>query len=93
MAVFRGIPFAQPPVGALRFAAPRAVRAWDGVREAAMFGPPPPQSGFYSGIGWMLFGPEPPASAVALGDLMRAQWAAFAAHGGPAGPRTRRAVG
>jgi para-nitrobenzyl esterase len=46
VAVFRGIPFAQPPVGDLRFAAPRPVRAWDGVREAVMFGPPPPQSGF-----------------------------------------------
>jgi len=46
VAVFRGIPFAQPPVGDLRFAAPRPVRPWDGVREAAMFGPPPPQSGF-----------------------------------------------
>jgi len=46
VAVFRGIPFAQPPVGDLRFAAPRPARAWDGVREAAMFGPPPPQSGF-----------------------------------------------
>jgi para-nitrobenzyl esterase len=44
--VFRGIPFAQPPVGDLRFAAPRPARAWDGVREAAAFGPPPPQSGF-----------------------------------------------
>ena len=45
IAVFRGIPFAQPPVGDLRFAAPRPARPWDGVREAAMFGPPPPQSG------------------------------------------------
>src|SRR5438270_1105444 len=44
VAVFRGIPFAQPPVGALRFAAPQPARPWDGVREAAMFGPPPPQS-------------------------------------------------
>src|SRR5882724_11909659 len=46
VAVFRGIPFAQPPVGALRFAAPEPARPWDGVRDAAMFGPPPPQSGF-----------------------------------------------
>ena len=46
VAVFRGMPFAQPPVGDLRFAAPRPARAWDGVREAAMFGPPPPQSAF-----------------------------------------------
>ena len=45
VAVFRGIPFAQPPVGDLRFAAPRPARPWDGVREAAAFGPPPPQSG------------------------------------------------
>jgi para-nitrobenzyl esterase len=46
VAVFRGIPFAQPPVGPLRLAAPEPARPWDGVREAAMFGPPPPQSGF-----------------------------------------------
>ena len=44
VAVFRGIPFAEPPVGALRFAAPRPVRGWGGVREAVSFGPPPPQA-------------------------------------------------
>lgn len=44
VAVFRGIPFAEPPVGALRLAAPRPVRRWDGAREAASFGPPPPQA-------------------------------------------------
>ena len=43
LAVFRGIPFAEPPVGAVRFAAPRPVRHWEGVREAFSFGPPPPQ--------------------------------------------------
>ncbi|MFI9822785.1 carboxylesterase/lipase family protein [Streptomyces sp. NPDC052013] len=43
LAVFRGIPFAEPPVGEARFAAPRPVRGWDGVREAYAFGPPPPQ--------------------------------------------------
>lgn len=47
VAVFRGIPFAAPPVGALRFAAPRPAAAWDGVREAVAFGPPPPQAGFF----------------------------------------------
>jgi para-nitrobenzyl esterase len=47
VAVFRGIPFAEPPVGELRFAAPRPVRSWDGVREAMSFGPPPPQAGFF----------------------------------------------
>ncbi|WP_424893175.1 carboxylesterase/lipase family protein [Streptomyces sp. XH2] len=47
VAVFRGIPFAEPPVGSLRFAAPRPVRGWDGVREAASYGPPPPQGGHF----------------------------------------------
>jgi para-nitrobenzyl esterase len=41
--VFRGIPFAEPPVGGLRFAAPRPAAPWTGVRDAARFGPPPPQ--------------------------------------------------
>jgi len=44
LAVFRGIPYAQPPVGSLRFAAPRAAQGWDGVREALAFGPAAPQS-------------------------------------------------
>ncbi|MFG2873559.1 carboxylesterase/lipase family protein [Streptomyces sp. NPDC048337] len=47
VAVFRGIPFAEPPVGALRFAAPRPARGWDGVREAVSYGPPPPQGGHF----------------------------------------------
>ncbi|HTR94133.1 MAG TPA: carboxylesterase family protein [Trebonia sp.] len=47
VAVFRGIPFAEPPVGALRFAAPRPARGWSGVREALSYGPPPPQGGHF----------------------------------------------
>ncbi|MFI9254615.1 carboxylesterase/lipase family protein [Streptomyces sp. NPDC053069] len=43
LSVFRGIPFAEPPVGAARFQAPRPPRPWDGTREAYAFGPPPPQ--------------------------------------------------
>ncbi|RPF34416.1 carboxylesterase/lipase family protein [Streptomyces sp. TLI_185] len=43
LTVFRGIPFAEPPVGNDRFGAPRPVRAWEGTREAYAFGPPPPQ--------------------------------------------------
>jgi para-nitrobenzyl esterase len=42
--------------------------------------------GVYEGLGQMLFGPEPSASAVALGDLMRSEWAAFAADGDPGWP-------
>ncbi|MDQ0749377.1 para-nitrobenzyl esterase [Streptomyces africanus] len=43
LAVYRGIPFAAPPVGEARFQAPRHAHAWDGVRDAYAFGPPPPQ--------------------------------------------------
>ena len=34
VSVFRGVPFAQPPVGGLRFRAPRPVEPWTGVRDA-----------------------------------------------------------
>jgi para-nitrobenzyl esterase len=47
LAVFRGIPFAQPPTGPLRFAAPAPPTTWDGVRDAFSFGSPPPQSSTY----------------------------------------------
>ena len=36
--VFRGVPFAQPPVGALRFRAPEPVKPWKGLRDATRFG-------------------------------------------------------
>jgi para-nitrobenzyl esterase len=39
-AVFKGIPFAQAPVGDLRWREPSAVKAWTGVREATTFGAP-----------------------------------------------------
>jgi para-nitrobenzyl esterase len=41
--VFRGIPFARPPVGPLRFQAPQPAEAWAGPRPADTFGAPPPQ--------------------------------------------------
>lgn len=37
--IFRGIPFAEPPIGDLRFAPPRPVKSWSGVRQADTFGP------------------------------------------------------
>ena len=36
---FKGIPFAAPPVGDLRFAAPQPVKNWTGVKETKAFGP------------------------------------------------------
>jgi para-nitrobenzyl esterase len=45
VAVYRSIPFAAPPVGRNRFAAPRPAVPWDGIRDATRFGPPPPQPG------------------------------------------------
>src|SRR5258708_40231491 len=35
---FLGIPFAAPPVGALRWRAPRPAASWSGVRDATSFG-------------------------------------------------------
>ncbi|WP_343517933.1 carboxylesterase family protein [Sphingomonas sp.] len=37
--VFRGIPYAQPPVGPMRWKPPAALPAWQGVRKATAFGP------------------------------------------------------
>ncbi|HRH47540.1 MAG TPA: carboxylesterase family protein [Panacibacter sp.] len=37
--VFRGVPFAQPPVGDLRWREPQPVKNWTGVRKADKFGP------------------------------------------------------
>ncbi|WP_266365757.1 carboxylesterase/lipase family protein [Tellurirhabdus rosea] len=41
--IYRGIPFAAPPVGELRWKAPQPVRPWTGVRRCEAFGPSPVQ--------------------------------------------------
>lgn len=40
---FRGIPYAEPPVGPLRLRAPRPVQPWEGVRRCTRFGAVPYQ--------------------------------------------------
>ena len=37
LAVYKGIPFAEPPIGDLRWRAPQAPAAWTGVRNAGQF--------------------------------------------------------
>ena len=45
--VFRGIPFAAPPIGPLRWRAPQAPAAWSGIRSANQFAPICMQHGSY----------------------------------------------
>lgn len=41
--VFRGVPFAKPPIGALRWKAPQKLDKWIGERAAVAYEPPCPQ--------------------------------------------------
>jgi para-nitrobenzyl esterase len=45
IAVFRGVPFAAPPVGPLRWRPPQPVLRWSGIRGAYSFAPACPQTG------------------------------------------------
>ncbi|CAD0201641.1 unnamed protein product [Chrysodeixis includens] len=45
---FKGIPYAEPPVGKLRFKAPRPPLPWDGVRNATEHGPKCPQMDLFT---------------------------------------------
>lgn len=47
VAAFKGIPFAAPPVGALRWKAPQPATPWKGVRDATEFGPRCMQGSIY----------------------------------------------
>src|SRR6266568_2240155 len=43
VASFKGIPFAAPPIGELRWKPPQPVKPWSGIRKADAFGPAPMQ--------------------------------------------------
>ena len=43
LTVYKGIPFAAPPVGNLRWKAPQPARNWEGIRQADKFAPGPIQ--------------------------------------------------
>ena len=45
--IFKGVPFAAPPVGNLRWREPHPVAAWQGVRKATQFGPNPMQEALF----------------------------------------------
>ncbi|MEN9950464.1 MAG: hypothetical protein RLY85_1216 [Bacteroidota bacterium] len=44
---FKGIPFAQPPVGDLRWKAPQPASNWQGIRTAKQFGPKAMQTNIF----------------------------------------------
>ena len=49
LTIFKGIPFAAPPVGDLRWKAPQPVKPWEGVKETTEFGPAPIQGNDQNG--------------------------------------------
>ncbi|MES1261116.1 MAG: carboxylesterase family protein [Acidobacteriota bacterium] len=49
---FKGIPFAEPPVGDLRWSPPQPVKAWTGVRQATGFGPRCMQQALFGDMGF-----------------------------------------
>ncbi|HWS47550.1 MAG TPA: carboxylesterase/lipase family protein [Acidimicrobiia bacterium] len=62
--VFRGIPYAAPPVGERRWQPPIAEQPWAGVRDATEFGPQSAQSEF--ALTKMLGAAQPPCSEDSL---------------------------
>lgn len=66
VAVFRGIPYAEPPFGSSRFQAPVPVRRWDGTRDASVYGPSVPQATHAGSVMTSVFGSAADGSADCL---------------------------
>ena len=47
--IYRGIPYAAPPIGDLRWKPPRAVTPWSGIRECTTFSAIAPQTPMFAG--------------------------------------------
>ncbi|CAM5510558.1 carboxylic ester hydrolase [Streptomyces narbonensis] len=60
VASFLGIPYAQAPVGELRFRVPEPAESWDGIREATAFGPTAPKRPYAPPLAALLPDPEVP---------------------------------
>ena len=45
LTIYKGIPFAAPPIGELRWRAPQPAAKWEGIRQANKFAPEPMQGG------------------------------------------------
>ncbi|MEV6953076.1 carboxylesterase family protein [Streptomyces sp. NPDC051183] len=83
IAVFRGIPYAAPPVGPRRFAAPAPPEAWDGVRDAGGYGPTAPKVPYPDTFAALLPDPEVPGD-----DCLNLNvWTPVPVGGAPAGAR------
>ncbi len=54
---FKGIPFAAPPVGALRWKAPQPAASWSGVRKSVEYGPRCMQGNIYNDMRFNDAGP------------------------------------
>lgn len=52
ISVFKGVPFAEPPIGENRWKAPQPLKAWTGIRKATKFGDDPMQGNPYGDMGF-----------------------------------------
>ena len=66
LVVFRGIPYAAPPVGPLRWRRPQQHETWLGVRTCTEFGPSAPQGDFFGGLSLDPEGPAPSEDCLTL---------------------------